>query len=142
MSEHAAAAYYVLYRLSQQGFSATPKGVDHAELVACTADGDRVAVLRLRTRGLNGRFMLRAEDRRPAGRNVSYVFVDLSGGEGGEPRCFVLRSALLLAMLEVDSEWPRDARSFQGLEDCRDAWHLLGLGTPAVVRSQGVLSPS
>jgi hypothetical protein len=84
---------------------------------------------------------LRPEDRRPAGRNISYVFVDFAAGEGKEPEVFVLRATLLLAMLEVDPEWPRDACAFDGLEDCRNAWSRLGLGKASGVRSESVVSP-
>jgi hypothetical protein len=136
-----AAADYVLHRLTEQGFIASPTSGGKADLMACTADAGRVALIRVRAREPNGRFVLRAEDRRPAGRNVSYVFADFGAGEGAEPALFVVRASLLLARLEVDVEWPRDARSFDSLEDCRDAWHRLGLNRASAVRSESVVSP-
>lgn len=142
MNERAAAAYYVLYRLSQLGFSAAATSTGDSELLACTADGSRAAVVRVRTREPNGRFALRAEDRRPAGRNVAYAFVDLAVAAEAQPSVFIVRSTLLLAMLEIEPDWPRDASAFYGLDECRDAWHLLGLGGSSVVRSESVISPS
>jgi hypothetical protein len=44
-------------------------------------------------------------------------------------------------MLAFDAYWPRDARAFSGLEENRDAWHLLGLGQPSLARSAGETSP-
>ena len=81
-----------------------------------------------------------AADRRLAGRNVAYVFVDFEGG--AEPSVFVLRGALVASLLDIDPEWPRDARAFESLEACRDAWHLLGPSGGSAVRSSSVVSSS
>ncbi|HYQ03277.1 MAG TPA: hypothetical protein VER96_31600 [Polyangiaceae bacterium] len=139
MDQPAAASYYVLYRLTQHGYGASATTASHAELMACTPDGARVALLRVRSSGLNGRFELRELDRRPSGRNVSYAFVDF-GTRKGEPEIFILRPPLVLAMLAIDANWPRDARAFQGMREFREAWHLLGLGPPSSARSDGATS--
>ncbi|MEI9936589.1 MAG: hypothetical protein WDO69_05125 [Pseudomonadota bacterium] len=141
VDQRAVANYYVLYRLAQLGYaaSATPSG--HAELMACTPDGGRVALLRVRSSGPNGRFDLSEADRRASGRNVSYVFVDFASGVA-DPEVFIFRPALVLAMLAIDADWPRDARAFRGLEEHCEAWHLLGLGRPSVARSADGTSPS
>jgi len=136
-----AASYYVLYRLAQLGYAASATAAGHAELMACTPNGGRVALLRVRSSGPNGRFALGEADRRPSGRNVSYVFAVFGSGEG-DPEVFILRPALVLAMLAIDADWPRDAGAFRGLEAYRDAWHLLGLGQASVSRSAGERSPS
>ena len=136
-----AASYYVLYRLVQLGYPASATAAGHAELIACTPDGSRVALLRVRSSGPNGRFDLTEADRRPSGKNVSHVFVDFASG-AADPEVFILRPALVLAMLAIDADWPRDARAFHGMEAYRDAWHLLGLGQSSVARSAGVSSPS
>ena len=137
----AVANYYVLYRLAERGYAAFPTAAGQAELMACTADGGRVALLRVRSSSPNGRFELSAVDWRPSGRNVSYVFVDFTSGEA-DPEVFILRPTLVLAMLAIDADWPRDARAFRGMEEYRDAWHLLGLGPSSVARSAGDTSPS
>jgi len=136
-----AATYYVLYRLTQCGYAASATAAGHAELMACTPDGGRVALLRVRSSGPNGRFELSEVDARPSGRNVSYVFVDFASGEA-DPEVFILRPALVLAMLAIDADWPRGARAFRGMDECRDAWHLLGLGRSSVARSTSGTSPS
>ncbi len=136
-----AASYYVLYRLAQLGYAASATAAGHAELMACTPDGGRVALLRVRSSGPNGRFDLTEADRRPSGRNVSYVFVDFASG-AADPEVFILRPALVLAMLAIDADWPRDARAFRDMEAYRDGWHLLGLGQSSVARSAGESSPS
>jgi hypothetical protein len=108
--------------------------------MACTNDGRRVVLLRVRTRGPGSRFAMTAADRRPAGRNVAYVFVDFESG--AEPSVFIVRGALVTSMLEIDTDWPRDARAFASLEECRDAWHLLGLSGGSSVRSSSAVSSS
>ena len=140
MEEQAVATYYVLYRLTQQGFAASPTTGGQAELMACTEDGRRVVLLRVRTRS-RGRWNMTASDRRPAGRNVAYVFVDFEAG-GAEPSAFVLRGPLVLGLLDADPAWPRDARALAPFEDCREAWHLLGLSGRSEVRSQSAVSSS
>lgn len=137
----AAGSYYVLYRLAQHGYAASPRTGSHAELMACTQDGGRVALLRVRSSGPNGRFELREVDRQPSGRNVSYAFVDFASRQD-EPEVFILRPPLVLAMLVIDPAWPRDTRAFQGMAEFREAWHLLGLGLPSVARSASATSPS
>jgi len=141
VDQRAVASYYVLYRLAQRGYAASATAAGHAELMACTPDGGRVALLRVRWSGPNGRFALNEADRRPAGRNVSYVFVDCSTGEA-DPEVFILRSALVLAMLAIDADWPGDVRAFRELTEYRDAWHLLGLGRSSLTRSTSGTSPS
>jgi hypothetical protein len=141
VDQRAVANYYVLYRLTQCGFVASVTAAGQAELMACTPDGGRVALLRVRSSGTNGRFDLSELDRRPSGRNVSYVFVDFVSGEG-DPDVFILRPALVLAMLAIDADWPRDARAFRDMEEYREGWHLLGLGGSSVARSAGQTSPS
>ena len=141
MDPHAVANYYVLYRLTQHGFAASPTTAGHSELMACTPDGGRVALVRVRSSGPNGRFDLNQVDRRPSGRNVSYAFVDFSSGEP-EPEVFIVRPALVLAMLAIDADWPRDARALRGMDEYREAWHLLGLGRPSGARSADETSPT
>lgn len=141
VDQSAVASYYVLYRLAQRGYAASTMETGHAELMACTPDGGRVALLRVRSSGPNGRFELREVDRRPSGRNVSYVFVDFGLGEA-DPRVVILRPALVLAMLAIDADWPRDASAFRGMEEYREAWPLLGLGRSSVARSAGAISAS
>jgi hypothetical protein len=141
VDKFAVANYYVLYRLTLRGYAASATAAGHADLVACTSDGGRVALLRVRSSGLNGRFDLREVDRRPSGRNVSYVFVDFRSGEP-DPEVFIVRPALVLAMLSIDGSWPRDTQAFRGMEENREAWHLLGLGRSSVARSASETSPS
>lgn len=141
VDSRAVASHYVLYRLAQRGYLASPTAASHAELMACTPDGGRVALLRLRWSGPNHRFALSEADRRPAGRNVSYVFVDCWSSQA-DPEVFILRPALVLAMLSIDADWPRDTSAFRDLEEFRDAWHLLGLGRASVVRSTSEPSAS
>jgi hypothetical protein len=137
----AVASYYVLYRLAQRGYVASATAASHAELMACTPDGGRVALLRLRWSGPNRRFTFNEADRRPSGRNVSYVFVDCSSGKA-DPEVFILRPAIVQAMLAIDADWPRDPSALRDMEEFRDAWHLLGLGRASVARSTSETSPS
>ena len=142
MDQRAAAVYYVLYRLTQQGYAASPTSGGQADLMACTAEGTRVALVRVRTRATNEPFRMLPEDRRTAGRNVCYAFVELPAAGARDPDVFLVRPALLAAMLEIDPNWPRDARAFETLEDCRNAWQRLGLGGVSGVRSESVISPA
>ena len=141
VDQRAVANYYVLYRLAQRGYVTSATAGGHAELMACTPDGGRIALLRVRSSGASGRFVLTEVDRRPSGRNVSYVFVDCSPAKA-DPDVFILRPALVLAMQAIDADWPRDARAFRDMEEYRDAWQLLGLGRSSLARSAGETSPS
>jgi len=141
VDQRAAASYYVLYRLAERGYAASATASGNAELIACTPNGGRVALLRVRSSGPNGRFDLSEVDRRPSGKNVSYVFVDFAAGEA-DPEVFIVRPTLVLAMLAIDADWPRDARAFRGMEEYCEAWHLLGLGASSAARSAGETSPS
>jgi hypothetical protein len=125
--------YYVLYRLTEQGFAASPTNGDKADLLACSADGSRVVLVRVRARDRHG-WNLTAADRRPAGRNVAYVFVDLEAGRS-EPSAFVLRAPAVHALLENPSDG-------SALEQGREAWHRLGLARRSAVRSESAVSSS
>lgn len=140
MDERAAATYYVLYKLTERGFVALPTTGAQADLMACSSDGRRVVLVRVRTRERGSAFTMTPSDRRPAGRNVAYVFVDLGGGM--EPNVFVLRGALVTSLLERDPSWPPDSSAFSAFEDCRDAWHLLGLSGRSSSRSTSAVSSS
>jgi len=140
VDQQAVATYYVLYRLTQQGFAASPTTGGQADLMACTVDGRRIVLIRVRTRHA-GRWNMTAVDRRPIGRNVAYAFVDVDSG-GAEPVAFVLRGARVLGMLDADPSFPHDARALAAFEDCREAWHLLGLTGRSSVHSRGAVSSS
>jgi hypothetical protein len=140
VDRNAAATYYVLYRLTQQGFDASPTSGRASDLLACTSDGSRVVLVRVRTRD-DERWNVTALDRRPSGRNVAYVFLDF-GESGSEPSAFVLRGPLVQAMLEGDPGFPNHARHAAMLENGREAWHLLRLGSRSEPRSEGAVSSS
>ncbi|HEX6766915.1 MAG TPA: hypothetical protein VF103_15575 [Polyangiaceae bacterium] len=140
MDRQAAATYYVLYRLAQLGFVASPTSGGRADLMACTADGRRVVLIRVRTYDA-GRWNVTPADRHPAGRNIAYAFVDFDSG-GTEPRAFVLRGALVQSLLEIDPGFPRGAAAFDAFEDCREAWHGLGLSSRSAPKSESSVSSS
>jgi hypothetical protein len=140
VDRHAAATYYVLYRLTQQGVDVSPMSGGEADLVACTSDGSRVVLVRVRTRD-GGHWNVTVADQRPSGRNVAYVLLDFDGG-ANEPSVFVLRGPLVQAMLEGGPGFSRDGRHGAVLEDGREAWHLLRLGGRSPARSEGAVSSS
>lgn len=141
MDQRAIANYYVLYRLAQRGYVVSTTTASHADLMACTPDGGRIALLRLRTPAANGRFELAELDRGPSGRNVWYVFARCTAAEA-DPEVFIVRAALVQAMLAVTADWPRDAGALFGMEEAHDAWHVLGLGRPSLTRSAGAAPTS
>jgi len=137
----AAATYYVLYRLTERGFVASPTTGGQADLMACSADGRRVVLIRVRVRERGSSFVMAPLDRRPAGRNVAYVFVDFAPGSL-EPALFFLRGEIVRSLLERSPSWPAEASALSAFEDCRDAWHLLGLSGRSSVRSGSAVSQS
>ena len=141
MDPLAAATYYVLYRLTEHGFVASATTGGAADLMACSSDGRRVVLLRLRIRERGSRFVMSALDRRAAGRNVAYVFVDFDT-QKSEPVLFFLRAEVVRTLLEQNPSWPADSSAFSAFEDCRDAWHLLGLSGRSSVRSVSSISSS
>ena len=142
MDQQAVATYYVLYRLGQLGFAASPTTSGQADLMACTADGRRVVLVRVRTRERGERFRMTAADARPAGRNVAYVFVDFDVPRSSDPRVFVLRGSLVTALVATDPGWPRDARAFASFDGCLEGWQALGLEQTAPARSPSAVSSS
>src|SRR6187397_2816102 len=92
----AAAEYYVLFRLAQMGLLAVPATSPGGELVACSARGTRVALLRVRVPTARGDFEVELAAERSA-RNRAYVFVELPRRAGQEPACFVVPAAVVAA---------------------------------------------
>ena len=142
MDQHAVATYYVLYRLTQQGYAASPTKTRQADLMACTADGRRVVLVRVRVREQGSRFRMSPSDAEPAGRNVAYAFVDFEVSSSHEPRVFVLRGPLVTALVATDSSWPPDARTFDSFEGSEEGWGRLGLDRGVPARSPSVVSSS
>ena len=95
--------------------------------MACTQDGSRVAMVRVRARERGKSFALSAADREPPGRNLAYAFVDFADGDSHEPRCFVLPGALVARRFADEPRWPDVPGSLEALAEYRDAWELLGL---------------
>jgi hypothetical protein len=141
VDRRAAATYYVAYRLTERGFDASPMTGAQADLMACSADGRRVVLLRVRTRERGSGFAMTALDRRPAGRNVAYAFVDFEPANGSaEPVLSFLRAEHVRKLLEERPAWSGDASALGA--DCREAWHLMGLSGHSSVRSASVVSSS
>lgn len=143
LDSRAAAEYYVLFRLAQMGFLATPATSPGAELVACSPRGTRVALLRVRARDGRGRFMGERAVERVA-RNRAVVFVDFPERPGEEPVCFVVPASALAAAVQRCPAWPAGAEAEAELAAFREAWHLLGLTRPngALSSPATVTSPS
>lgn len=130
----------MLQRLAAQGLVASSGTRVGAELVACSAGGSRVALLRVRVRDARGDYGLSADTVSRA-RNRAYVFVDFPADSAGEPVCFVVPATVVAAALEQAPGWPAGLTPI-GLSAYREAWHLLGLKRLGGVRSSPVTSPS
>jgi hypothetical protein len=137
VTQRADAEYYVLFRLSQMGFDAETGENPLADIVACSREGSRVALLRVHARDGDG-WQMRASDATGSGRNSAHVFVEASEADA-EPVCFVVPAAVVAAALRVTRGWPGKG---DALEPYRDAWHLLGLSRKSAGRSAPVVSPS
>jgi len=136
----AAAEYYVLFRLAQMGYDASPASNSHADLVACSPGGTRVSLLRVRCR-LGDSWRLHPSELGRNARNHAYVFVEFSA-LGEEPVCFVVPAGIAVAQASAGRGWPDGAAGAASLERYREAWHLLGLVRKNSVRSTPVTSPS
>jgi hypothetical protein len=134
----AAAEHYVLYRLAEMGHEAEPASNPHADVVACSREGTRVALLRIRVSGRDG-WSARSVDDAGDARNRAHVFVDFAASDGAAT-CFVVPGAIVAAELRASRAWP--GRGTSALEAYREAWHLLGLARKSSVRSASVVSPS
>jgi hypothetical protein len=132
----AAAEQYVLYRLVQMGFDAEPASNPHADVVACSPEGTRVALIRVHER-TGEDTSLRASDVTSDARNRAHLFVDFTGLE---PVCFVVPAPVVARELRASGSWP--GRGLGALEPFREAWHLLGLSRRSSTRSAPVVSPS
>ena len=128
----------MLYRLAEMGHEAEPASNPHADVVACSREGTRVALLRIRVNGGDGWSLRPLEDAGDA-RNRAHVFVDFAAA-GGAATCFVVPAAVVAAELRTSRAWP--GRGTSALEAYREAWHLLGLARKSAGRSASVVSPS
>lgn len=126
----------MLYRLAQMGCEAELASNPHADVVACSREGTRVALLRIRVNEGDG-WSRHATDAASDARNRAHVFVDFGATE---PACFVVPAVVVVAELHKSRSWP--GRDTSALEAYRDAWHLLGLARKSASRSVSVVSPS
>jgi hypothetical protein len=140
MNPRAAAEYYVLFRLAQMGYDASPASHASGDVVACSPGGTRVSLLRVRCRSGDS-WKLRPSDVAGVLRNRAYVFVEF-GAAGDEPACFVVPAVIVAAHVNISRGWPDGADAALELEAYRDAWHLLGLVRKNSIRSTPVVSPS
>jgi hypothetical protein len=136
LESRAAAEYYVLFRLAQMGFIASPATSPGTDLVACSPRGTRVALLQVRIRDTRGRFVMESAESERAARNRAFVFVEFPTRTGDEPVCFVVPATVVAAELKRALGWPSGSTPSSGLEGFREAWHLLGLA-----RAKGSASP-
>ena len=110
----------MLFRLTLRGYVVSPSSSSRADVLACSEDGLRVALLRVRALD---RGELRVMDGAiQVARNRACVCVDLTEADL-QPSCFVVPSA---AFSRVQS-WSSDL-----LEPYREGWHLLGLDGSAL----------
>jgi hypothetical protein len=140
LDARAAAEYYVLYRLAEQGFLASPGPRVGADLVACSPGGSRVALLRVHVRDARGSYGLSRADAVGPARNRAYVFVEFSGTAGVGPSCFVVPAAVVAAALKETPGWPTGPASTE-LVAYREGWQVLALRRPAGTRSAPASSP-
>jgi hypothetical protein len=131
-----AAEHYVLFRLAEMGCDAEPMSNRYADVVACSREGTRVALLRICVSAGEG-WSMRAVDVRGDARNRAHVFVEF-GAPDGAVACFVVPSAIVAAELRESRGWPGKG----ALEAYREAWHLLALSRTGSSRSSPVVSPS
>ena len=128
----------MLLRLAQQGYDAEATSNPRADVVACSREGTRVALLRVHLyRG--GDWGMRPSDAAGDARNRAHVFVELAA-EGDAPTCFIVPAATVAAELRSSRSWPGKVAAL--LEPYREAWHLLGLARKSAGRSAPVVSPS
>ena len=129
MDSRVAAEYYVLYRLTQLGYLALPGESEVADLVACTANGSRVALLQVRTLEARGRIGVSRAELARTSRNRAYVFIDFAELGADMPACFVVPAHALGVLLAAAPGWPAGVPA-SALAPYREAWDLLGLGRP------------
>jgi len=134
----AAAEHYVLFRLAEMGCDAEPTSNRYADVVACSREGTRVALLRICVSVGDG-WSMRALDVGSDARNRAHVFVQF-GAPHGAVACFVVPSAIVAAALRDSRGWP--GKGSEALEAYREAWHLLALSRKGSSRSSPVVSPS
>jgi hypothetical protein len=122
--------HYVLYQLARQGCACSHVEKGIASIVACNEDGTRVALVAVKVRQRRQAWLVNAEERQLAKRNLSYVFVDFSADQ--VPPCFVVSSSAVARVLAENLSWPGDAWTARWLEPHRNAWHVLGLDRPGL----------
>ncbi len=110
-----AAEYQVQYRLSLRGYVVSPSSSSRADILACSADGLRVALLRVRA--LEHGELRVSDDPIQVARNRACVCVELTDPDE-QPSCYVVPSAIF-------SKFPTWTGNL--LEPYRERWHLLGL---------------
>ena len=127
----------MLFQLAQRGFDADRASNSHADVIACSPHGTRVALLRVHCR-YGDAWTSRPGDRSTDSRNHAHVFVDLRAGR--DPACFVVPAPIVAAHLSINRHWPERSAA-EALEPYRDAWHLLGLTRRGSFRSSPASPP-
>jgi hypothetical protein len=115
-----AAEHHIVYYLLMRGYEASLPERAGGDLFVCSADGLRVALLRVHV--LDDVGSLRRSEALAVARNRAAVAVELRGPDR-EPSYFVLPSAVFAQT----ATWNR-----RSLEPYRDAWGLLGLEGPSL----------
>ncbi len=110
-----AAEHHLVYQLLMRGYDASLPGSAGGDIFVCSADGLRVALLRLYVLDEQGRSQ-RGQSLAVA-RNRACICVEL-GGADDAPVYFILPSAVFVQV----TSWHRGL-----LEPYREAWRLLGL---------------
>jgi hypothetical protein len=128
----------LLFRLAQMGYDAEATANPRADIVACSREGTRVALLRVHVRAGDG-WSARPSDFAGDARNRAHVFIG-EGAGGREVDCFVVPATVLAAELRTNRAWP--GKGVAALERYREAWQLLGLARKNSSRSAPVVSPS
>jgi hypothetical protein len=110
-----AAEHYVLFLLLRRGHEASSPAAGGADILACSADGFRVALLRVQV--LEGSELRLEAGSIAVARNRAYVCVELLDDEQ-PPRCYVVPSVVFGKV----AVWTKST-----LAPYLSAWHLLGL---------------
>ncbi|HKY34955.1 MAG TPA: hypothetical protein VJN18_03345 [Polyangiaceae bacterium] len=115
-----AAEHHLVYQLLMRGYDASLPGSAGGDIFACSADGLRVALLRVHV--LDEQGALPRGQAVAVARNRACVCVELAGADD-VPVYFIVPSALFVQV----AVWTR-----RQLEPHRDAWRLLGLEGPSL----------
>jgi len=107
----AAGEHFIMFCLLQKGYIAglAPAGSPNADIIATSVDGERTAVIQVKTRkhgGSDGGWHMKEKHEDLVSDNLYYCFVDFDVNDGQLPKVYIIPSKIVAEVVKkTDAIW-------------------------------------